>query len=315
MAKDARIIGRIAPSPSGLMHLGNAFSSLLAWGHARSRDGSFVLRLEDLDERCRKQELHEALVNDLRWLGIDWDGELVVQSAQLDRYQDALEKVSSKAHTYPCFCTRADLHAASAPHASDGTPIYAGTCLGLSDDEVRSRMNDERHALRLHVPDASVSFRDLIQGDYVQSLKDECGDFVLQRSDGVHAYQLVCVVDDIESGVTEIVRGSDLLSSTPRQLLLYDILGATAPEYAHHPLLLAEDGRRLAKRDQDLTLASLRDGGAKSEQVVGYVASLAGFFDSAEPMSASEFVDAFDLERIPKDDIVVSHDDVERVFG
>lgn len=297
------------------MHLGNAFSALLAWAHARSQDGGFVLRLEDLDERCRKPELVEGVVDDLRWLGIDWDEDPVVQSTDLGRYEDALRAIESRAVVYPCFCSRADLHAASAPHASDGTPLYAGTCFQLGENEARRRSATERHALRLHVPDEVISFDDELQGAQSQHLPTECGDFVLRRSDGVFAYQLACVVDDMASGVTEVVRGSDLISSTPRQMLLYRLLDAQAPRYVHHPLLLAEDGRRLAKRDEDLTIASLRERGASAQDVVGHVAYLAGQIENPQPMSAAELVEAFDASRIPRKDVVVSTADIEAIYG
>ena len=250
--------GRFAPSPSGYMHLGNAFSALLAWLSARSSGGKFFLRLEDLDRRCENPEFSETLLKDLRWLGIDWDGEPLVQTGRSDAYEHALHKIAERADVYPCFCTRADLHAASAPHASDGTPIYAGTCYGMSEEAVSSRMRLRKPALRLHVADRVIKFTDGNRGEYSQNLMSECGDFVLRRSDGVFAYQLACVVDDIASGVTQVVRASDLLSSTPRQLLLYELLGAGPPQFYHHPLLLAPDGRRLSKRDADLEIVKLR---------------------------------------------------------
>lgn len=307
------VIGRIAPSPSGRMHLGNAFSALIAWAHARSQEGSFVLRLEDLDERCRKKEFVDGLVEDLRWLGIDWDGPVVTQSERLARYEDALRTIEQAAKVYPCFCSRADLHAASAPHASDGTPVYPGTCLTLSDSELADLKKSRRHALRLHVPDERITFHDEIQGDYEQCLARESGDFVLRRSDGVYAYQLVCVVDDIASEVTEVVRGSDLLSSTPRQMLLYRLLGANPPRYAHHPLLLAEDGRRLAKREEDCTISSLRERGVPSEKIVGYLAYLAGQIDKPRSMSPDELISIFDASRIPREDIIVSADLIDEI--
>lgn len=306
MPGDKPVIGRIAPSPSGRMHLGNALSALLAWASARSKDGCFVLRLEDLDERCRRPEHVRGIIEDLSWLGIDWDGDIIVQSRRLELYEAALERIVGKAELYPCFCSRADLHAASAPHASDGTPIYAGTCRGL-DDEQRDELARERagrFALRLHVPDERIAFNDVVQGRCEQSLRGECGDFVVRRSDGVFAYQLVCVVDDIASGVSEVVRGSDLLSSTPRQILLYRLLDAPIPTFAHHPLLLAHDGRRLSKRDEDATIAGLRERGTRPEEVVGTIAHLAGQVEMPVPMSAAELADIFDWAKVPKGDIV-----------
>ena len=308
MQDAAKTTGRIAPSPSGLMHLGNAFSALLAWASARSCDGEFVLRLEDLDERCRKPEYAQGLIEDLHWLGIDWDGDIVMQSERLPLYEEALALLSERGEIYPCFCSRADLHAASAPHASDGTPIYAGTCYGLSKEQQdeRARERDGRVALRLHVPDGRISFEDLVQGFCTQDLARECGDFVLRRSDGVFAYQLVCVVDDIASGVTQVVRASDLLSSTPRQILLYRLLDAPQPRFAHHPLLFAPDGRRLSKRDKDATIAGMRAQGVRPEAIVGYLAALAGQSEAGEELTARELAEHFDWSRVPKDDIKAS---------
>ena len=196
MGRDGRIVGRIAPSPSGLMHLGNAFSALLAWAFARSENGEFVVRLENLDERCQNPAYVKGVLDDLRWLGIEWDGEPFMQTERVAAYEVALGHIADKAELYPCFCSRADLHAASAPHASDGTPLYAGTCFSMDPDERDALALERRHALRLHVPDETISFVDAIQGPYAQNLASECGDFVLRRSDGVFAYQLVCVVDD-----------------------------------------------------------------------------------------------------------------------
>lgn len=312
MGSRPSMIGRIAPSPSGRMHLGNAFSSLLAWAQARSQDGSFVLRLEDLDERCRPAQHAQGLLEDLKWLGLDWDGDPVIQTQRGDAYAEALRTIEASAELYPCFCTRADLHVASAPHASDGSIIYPGTCHALSEDERSERMLKERHALRLHVPSRTISFDDEIQGAYSQELEKDCGDFVLRRSDGVYAYQLVCVVDDIHSGVTHVTRGSDLLSSTPRQILLYELLGASLPNYAHHPLLRAPDGRRLSKRDGDLEIAALRERGASPEEIVGYLAFLAGQTDSPEAMSASELPQIFSMDSVGAEDITVDAENLAR---
>lgn len=305
MGNGIRIIGRIAPSPSGEMHLGNAFSALLAWAFARSAGGAFVVRLENLDERCQNPALAQGVLDDLRWLGIDWDDDPLVQTERLHAYEKALERIGEKVELYPCFCSRADLHAASAPHASDGTPLYAGTCYRLDAAERDARAATHRHALRLHVPGEKVSFVDEIQGSYEQDLASECGDFVVRRSDGVFAYQLVCVVDDIAQSVTQVVRGSDLLSSTPRQILLYELLDASVPSFAHHPLLLAHDGRRLSKRDGDSTIAGMRERGITPQAIVGYLAHLAGQVEAGEYLSAAELPDVFDAAKIPREDMAV----------
>lgn len=298
------VCGRSAPSPSGYMHLGNAFSTLLAWLSARSRGGQFVLRLEDLDKRCEKEEYRETLLADLRWLGLDWDGEITTQTLRVGAYAEVLEAISQVAELYPCFCTRADLHAASAPHASDGTPVYTGTCHGMSADEVELRSKNRNPALRIHVPNRVVSFVDGHMGPHTQNLQSECGDFVLRRSDGVFAYQLACVVDDIYSGVTQVVRAHDLLSSTPRQIYLYELLGAKPPQFYHHPLLIAPDGRRLSKRDADLEIARLRAQGARPEEIIGRLAYMAGIIDEIEPVMPSELAEAFDWSKVPTQDIV-----------
>ena len=297
--------GRFAPSPSGYMHLGNAFSVLLSWLSIRSIDGEFLLRFEDLDERCLRTEYRDALIEDLHWMGIDWDGEVLVQSARSEIYNATLEEISRRAEVYPCFCTRADLHAASAPHASDGTPMYAGTCYGMSQVEADEHAKTRKPSLRLHVPDTCISFLDAHMGPYEQNLKNECGDFVIRRSDGVFAYQLACVCDDIASGITQIVRGSDLLSSTPRQMYLYELLGAEVPEYCHHPLLIAPDGRRLSKRNADLELRRIRSRNTSAEELIGALARYAGLVEQAQPVKASELIEEFSWEMVPRHDIVV----------
>ena len=297
--------GRFAPSPSGYMHLGNAFSVLLSWLSIRSANGEFLLRFEDLDDRCLKSEYRESIIEDLHWMGIDWDGEVLVQSTRSDVYEAAFKRISRCANVYPCFCTRADLHAASAPHASDGTPIYAGTCYGMSKIDASEHAKTRNPSLRLHVPDTYISFCDAHMGPYEQNLKYECGDFVVRRSDGVFAYQLACVCDDIASGVTQIVRGSDLLSSTPRQMYLYELLGAEVPEYCHHPLLIAPDGRRLSKRNADLELQRIRNRGTSAEELIGVLAHYAGLLEQTQPVKVSELIEGFSWEKVPRHEIVV----------
>lgn len=305
MGRDRRIVGRIAPSPSGLMHLGNAFSALLAWAFARSENGEFVVRLENLDERCQNPAYVKGVLDDLRWLGIEWDGEPFVQTERVAAYEVALGHIADKAELYPCFCSRADLHAASAPHASDGTPLYAGTCFSMDPDERDALALERRHALRLHVPDETISFVDAIQGPYAQNLASECGDFVLRRSDGVFAYQLVCVVDDALTGCTQVVRGDDLLSSTPRQLFLYEQLGFMPPRFFHHPMLLSPEGRRLSKRDRDLDVGQLRKHHAMPEKLVGRLAFMLGIIEQPEPCRSDELIGEFSWAKLPSHDLVV----------
>jgi len=239
--------GRFAPSPSGRMHLGNLFSSLLAWLSAKSQGGRMVLRIEDLDAQRCTRTYAERVEADYRALGLFWDeggrsggpDGPYYQSRRNEQYAAALERLRQKGLVYPCFCTRAQLHAASAPHRDDGQTIYPGTCRDLTADEIAARSAARAPALRLRVPDREIGFLDGNLGWYAENLERDCGDFLLRRSDGLWAYQLAVVVDDAAMGITQVVRGSDLLSSTPRQLYLYNLLGLTPPEFYHEPLLLA----------------------------------------------------------------------------
>ena len=301
--------GRFAPSPSGRMHLGNAWSALLAWLSVRSRGGTMVLRLEDRDpDRC-KRPLCDGVEEDLRWLGLDWDeggsagGPEFYQSRRSEIYRAALEQLEQQGLLYPCFCTRGQLHAPNAPHRSDGEVIYPGTCRDLSAEERTVRARTRHPAVRIRVPDEEIGFVDRLQGAYGENLARDCGDFILRRSDGVYAYQLAVVVDDALMGVTEVTRGSDLLTSTPRQIYLQQLLCFDTPDYCHVPLLCAPDGRRLSKRESDLTLQSLRERGVRPEEIVGRLACAAGLIDRPEPISAQELVPVFDVHKLPKDDI------------
>lgn len=301
--------GRFAPSPSGRMHLGNAWSALLAWLSVRSRGGVMVLRLEDLDpDRC-KRPLCDGVEEDLRWLGLDWDeggsagGPEFYQSQRSEIYRAALEQLEQQGLLYPCFCTRGQLHAPNAPHRSDGEVIYPGTCRDLSAEERAVRAQTRHPAVRIRVPDEEIGFVDRLQGVYGENLARDCGDFILRRSDGVYAYQLAVVVDDALMGVTEVTRGSDLLTSTPRQIYLQHLLCFHTPDYCHVPLLCAPDGRRLSKRESDLTLQSLREHGVRPEKIVGRLACAAGLIDRPEPISARELVPVFDVHKLSKNDI------------
>lgn len=296
--------GRFAPSPSGRMHLGNACSALVSWLSARSADDAFSLRLEDLDDRCQSAENARLIVDDLAWIGLDWDEQLT-QTARISAYQSAFETLRARDHVYPCFCSRADLHAASAPHASDGTPLYAGTCRSLSPEQVAEKSLLRPPAYRIEVPDKTIEFTDGHLGLVRQNLAAECGDFVLRRSDGVFAYQLVCVVDDALTGCTQVVRGDDLLSSTPRQLFLYDRLGYGAPQFFHHPMLLSPDGRRLSKRDRDLDLGELRARHVAPEGLVGKLAFMLGIIEQPEPCRPDELIGEFSWAKLPSHDLVV----------
>ena len=297
------IIGRFAPTPSGRMHLGNVFASLIAWLSARSAGGSVVLRVEDLDPRTQSGPWTELLLDDLRWLGLEWDGDPVYQHDRVERYREAVGRLSAAGLTYPCFCTRAELHAASAPHASDGTPVYTGTCRDLTPEEISARSATRPPAVRLRVPDGddprgTIAFEDRVYGTQRQVLAQECGDFLVRRSDGVFAYQLAVVVDDADMGVTEVVRGCDLMSSTPRQIYLERLLDLSEPAYAHIPLLLAPDGRRLAKRDRDLDMGELRTRFGTPAALLGWLAGIAGLAPDTAPRSASQLAETFSWETV-----------------
>ena len=304
------MVGRFAPSPSGRIHLGNILCCLLAWLSVRRQGGEVVLRIEDLDTaRCPRRYAHQ-MEEDLRWLGLDWDRGPTVggpdgsyyQSERTALYQVALERLEDMGLVYPCFCTRAELHAASAPHREDGQVVYAGTCRHLTAAETAEKAKRRAPALRLRVPEETWGFTDGHMGPYSENLARDCGDFLLRRSDGMFAYQLAVVVDDAAMGVTEVVRGADLLDSTPRQLYLYQLLGLTPPKFIHFPLLLAPDGRRLSKRDADAGLDVLRDRAAPAE-VLGKLAYLAGFNPSAEPKTAQQLLADFAWDKVPREDI------------
>ena len=298
--------GRYAPSPSGRMHLGNLMCCLLAWLSAKSKGGQVLLRIEDLDAVRCPRVYADAIQDDLAWLGLAADGPTptVYQSERSEIYQQYYDILLKKGLIYPCFCSRSQLHAASAPHRSDGQVVYAGTCRGLSDAEVARRNLTRAPAFRVQVPDEEIAFTDGHLGRYAENLARDCGDFYLRRADGVFAYQLAVVVDDALMGVTEVVRGSDLLSSTPRQLWLYRELGLTAPQFYHLPLLLAPDGRRLSKRDGDQSLENLR-ARYTPQEIIGKLAYVCGLQDTPAPASPQELVPGFSWDKVPKQDILL----------
>ena len=306
------IRGRFAPSPSGRMHLGNLFSALLAWLSVRSAGGVMVLRMEDLDpDRCRR-EYAGQLAGDLRWLGLDWDEGYeaggphgpYLQSERTELYAAAFRSLEERGLIYPCFCTRAQRLAASAPHRGDGQETGC-RCKYLTETERAALARTRRPAWRLTVPDREISFTDGLQGPCSENLLRDCGDFILRRSDGVYAYQLAVVFDDGDMGISQVVRGRDLLDSTPRQLYLYELLGLTPPEFYHVPLLLAPDGRRLSKRERDLDMGALRQRFTPAE-LTGLLAFWAGQLDRPEPVTPAELAKAFDWKKVPRADITVA---------
>ena len=297
--------GRFAPSPSGRMHLGNLFSALLAWLSVRSAGGALVLRVEDLDPvRCQPAHAWQ-LMEDLEWLGLTWDegGDVPSywQSNRGARYAAAFARLEAQDLVYPCFCTRLQ-RLNEAPHGHDLSP--ACPCAALTPEEVALRARDRPPSWRVRVPYQTVSFTDGLQGPYAQDLARACGDFPVRRWDGAWAYQLAVVVDDAEMGITQVVRGRDLLSSTPRQLWLYEALGLKAPSFYHVPLLLAPDGRRLAKRDADLDMGALRRRYAPQE-LLGLLAHLAGQRADSSPVAATQLAEDFSWEKVPRQDIIV----------
>ena len=298
--KDKKVVGRFAPTPSGRMHLGNVFAALIAWLSVRSRKGELVLRMEDLDTQRTSSDFAEILRSDLRWLGLDWDEETAPQSQRSDVYDRYFEKMADLGLLYPCYCTRSQLHSVNAPHLSDGTYVYAGTCRNLTEQQ-RSAMN-RKPAWRVEVPDKIWKVDDLVQGHYELNLYTDCGDMVVRRADGVYVYQLAVTVDDGESGVTEVVRGMDLLSSAPRQMYLQELFGFEHPAYGHVPMLLAPDGRRLSKRDKDLDLGVLREK-MTPEALIGNLAFAAGLILENAPISARELASVFTWDKLRGDAI------------
>lgn len=281
----------------------------MAWASVRSQNGSLILRIEDLDIRAHNPQYTSLLLDDLQWLGLTWDKGPYYQSKRTELYREALSDLKQQGLLYPCFCSRADLHAAQAPHASDGTYVYAGTCRNLSQSERKELSSHKIPATRIHVPNKIYAFEDKVYGSTSQNLAESCGDFIVQRADGVFAYQLAVVVDDADMGITEVVRGSDLLSSTPRQLYLQDVLGLSHPTYAHLPLLVAPDGRRLSKRNHDLDLGVLRSQGKTPEEILGFLAYCAGLTEENEPLSAVQIANRFSWEtlRAHRKNVVVEH--------
>ena len=296
-------VGRIAPSPSGKMHLGNLFSFLLAWCSVRSVGGEMVLRMEDLDPQRTSAEFAALIRRDLLRFGLDWDREVPCQSARTAAYDAAFAKLEEMGLIYPCYCSRSQVHAASAPHLGQSEFVYAGTCRTLTPEQRAAKKRAP--AWRLRVPAEEWTVQDGLQGDYTELLSRDCGDFVVRRADGVYAYQLAVVVDDADNGVTQVVRGRDLLASAPRQKYLFSLLGKPAPEYVHVPLLMAPDGRRLSKRDGDLDLDTLL-GRLSPEEIIGALAFAAGLIERKEPISARELAAVFDWRRVRREDICLT---------
>ena len=308
------VVGRLAPSPTGAQHLGNARTYLAAWLSARSAGGRVLLRIEDIDSPRVKPGAAAQALDDLRWLGLDWDGEPVVQTARLTLYESALDRLKQQNLVYPCTCTRSDVAAAaSAPHAEHEAPTYPGTCAGRTPADAAALAGaGVPFAWRFRVTD-SPAFTDRFRGPTAIDLRSAGGDFVVWKSAGTPAYQLAVVADDADQGVTEVVRGDDLVPSTPRQLLLYRALGWEPPAFAHLPLVVGPDGRRLAKRHGDTRLAALRDAGVKPEAVVGLLAWSCGWLPEPTPVTPRELLPRFRLDAIPPRPFVLTAELLKRI--
>ncbi|MEC4294292.1 tRNA glutamyl-Q(34) synthetase GluQRS [Adlercreutzia shanghongiae] len=293
----APVVGRFAPSPTGRMHAGNVYAALAAWLVAKSQGGRIVLRIEDLDRERSKTAYVDQVQRDFEALGLCWDEGPYFQHNRDEAYQAAFDILKERGLTYPCYCTRADLLAASAPHRGE-KPVYPGTCRHLSAEERAEREAGGRApAMRLMVDERELSLVDAIQGPYSQQLKRDCGDFLVRRSDGAFAYQLAVVVDDAAQGVTSVVRGVDLLCSTPQQMHLQELLGLPHPTYAHVPLLVGERDRRLSKRDKDASLEELLERFGTPQAIVGHIAGITGLAESDEPATPEELLGRFSLEQ------------------
>ncbi len=309
--------GRFAPSPTGAMHLGNAWTALLAWLDARQRGGKIVLRIEDLDPDRSRSHFAQQLIADLRWLGLDWDeGPDVggpyapyIQDQRRERYAQALLQLEQRGLVYACYCSRAEVRAvASAPHGVAPTEQCANQCRALSTQQRMAReAHGRRPCLRIRAPSSMppTQFEDLCQGSQTELVAQTAGDFVLRRADGVHAYQLAVVVDDGAMEITHVVRGCDLLPSTARQIWLHHVLGYEPPVFAHVPLLIDDQGHRLSKRHASLAIAELRSGGVTSTTIIGWLAAWGGIIPSAEDVQPGDLIGLLDFQQLPRKNIVV----------
>ena len=300
MNNRSSVCGRFAPSPTGRMHLGNVFSALLSWLSARAQGGTWLLRIEDIDPQRSRHEYADMLMDDLQWLGLEWDGEPCWQSRRGDIYARYLQQLTDAGLIYPCYCTRADILATQAPHESDGRVVYKGTCRNLPPGSRKGPA-----ALRMKVPGEGrgiVTFTDGHYGTHTVDLTTQCGDFIVRRKDGAWAYQLAVVVDDALMGINEVVRGRDLLLSSPQQIYLAQQLGFTPPRFTHLPLLCNTAGQRLSKRDKSLDMGCLRQRFTPN-QIIGLLAHAAGLQPTADAVSAQSLVKTFSWDKVGTADI------------
>lgn len=302
--------GRFAPSPTGYIHLGNVWSAFLCWLQVRQQQGTLILRIEDIDEQRSKDVYAKALMEDLHWLGLTWDeGPDVggpfgpyIQQQRYDRYETALAQLRAEGLLYPCYCSRARLQAIGAPHEGEQS-VYDGHCYGFSEAE-RARQT-KVPSWRVHVPDKTISYKDEIYGEQLEDLRHQCGDFVVRRADGMFAYQLAVSVDDGAMGVTHVLRGRDLLSSTARQIWLIEHLGYRLPHYTHVPMLIDGAGHRLSKRQHGITVRQLRDEGWGADQILSHLAIAGGLVPPGRVYTRGELIASADMRKLHRDDIVV----------
>lgn len=300
MNNRSSVCGRFAPSPTGRMHLGNVFSALLSWLSARAQGGTWLLRIEDIDPQRSRHEYADMLMDDLQWLGLEWDGKPCWQSQRGDIYARYLQQLTEAGLIYPCYCTRADILATQAPHESDGRVVYKGTCRNLPPGT-----HTGPAALRMKVPDEGrgiVTFTDGHYGTHTVDLTTQCGDFIVRRKDGAWAYQLAVVVDDALMGINEVVRGHDLLLSSPQQIYLAQQLGFTPPRFTHLPLLCNTAGQRLSKRDKSLDMGCLRQRFTPN-QIIGLLAHAAGLQPTPDAVSVQSLVKTFSWNKVGTADI------------
>lgn len=300
MNNRSSVCGRFAPSPTGRMHLGNMFSALLSWLSARAQGGTWLLRIEDIDPQRSRHEYADMLMDDLQWLGLEWDGKPCWQSQRGDIYASYLQQLTDAGLIYPCYCTRADILATQAPHESDGRVVYKGTCRNLPPGARKGPA-----ALRMKVPEEGrgiVTFTDGHYGTHTVDLTTQCGDFIVRRKDGAWAYQLAVVVDDALMGINEVVRGRDLLLSSPQQIYLAKQLGFTPPRFTHLPLLCNTAGQRLSKRDKSLDMGCLRQRFTPN-QIIGLLAHAAGLQPTPDAVSAQSLVKTFSWNKVVTADI------------
>ena len=302
--------GRFAPSPTGYIHLGNVWTAFLAWLQVRQQKGTLILRIEDIDEQRSKPEYTQALLEDLAWLGLDWDegpgkgGPYgpYIQQERYSLYEKALQELQAKHLLYPCYCSRARLQAIGAPHEGEHR-LYDGHCYGMPEEQ--RRQMDRKPSWRVHVPHVSVSFTDGSYGPFSDYLPRVCGDFVVRRVDGLYAYQLAVAVDDGSMGITHVLRGRDLLSSTAQQIWLMEVLGYTPPSYTHVPMLIDASGNRLSKRQQGITVRSLRDRGVQADAILSALALAGGLVSERRLYHKGELLRLCNFQTMTTHDIVL----------